>query len=275
MLRRLPAGLASLLGRAGVPLGKWIASSEPGLIPPRQTALVLLRVDDYPHWQIGTDVFWRFHEVLVSANVPYLLAVTPFLAADPLAPESSSRPIRQDEWDRLTEAVRRGELEVALHGTTHRTRKRRFHSEFDGLRMAEARKRLAEGWARLVEQGCDPVAFVPPFNRLPPALWDALPPNCHTVCLGPESLGDVPLCPAIARRDGRIGVFSLPPFYGRAAAILAALEQGEWLARPEAVLPITLHWTWERDDEFAGVARLARRIAPHVSTWRTLTAAAR
>jgi hypothetical protein len=84
----------------------------------------------------------------------------------------------------------------------------------------------------------------------------------------------VPPTPSVGTRNGRTVVFSLPPFYGHARQILAALEAGRWLERPGAVLPITLHWTWELGDDFAAVAALARRIAPWTRVWRSLMAPA-
>lgn len=139
---------------------------------------------------------------------------------------------------------------------------------------ADARDALARGWAFLEREGCRPMAFVPPFNRLPPSLWDALPPQCRVLCLGPESLGDAPLVPAGARCRGRVLLWSLAPFYGRAAEVLAALERGQWLSHPGVVVPITLHWTWELDDGFDAVGRLARALAGYAVRWESWIAAA-
>jgi len=270
LLPWLPPMALSALNRAGYPLGKRVArgaraSSEP--------ATVLLRVDDYPHWSVGTDRFWAFHERLSSARVPYLLAATPFVVTNPLRTDAPARPYNPAEWAQLAAAVDAGELEVALHGVTHRTRATHLASEFDGMPVGDAREALARAWAFLERERCRPMAFVPPFNRLPPALWDALPQQCRVLCLGPESLRDAPLVAAAAEYDGRRLVYSLPPFYGRAAEILTALERGHWLAHPGAVVPITLHWTWELQDGFAAVGRLARALAGHAARWASLATA--
>jgi hypothetical protein len=57
--------------------------------PPR----FLVRVDEFPHYRawddpgrFGTAHFERFHEILGSAGVPYLLAVLPRISRDPLVP---------------------------------------------------------------------------------------------------------------------------------------------------------------------------------------------
>jgi hypothetical protein len=231
---------------------------------------VLLRVDDYPHWTVPTDRFWDFHARLAVEEVPYLLAATPFLATQPLAPESPARAHHEEEWDALRVAVGRGELDVALHGVTHRARGRGRASEFDGMGATQATAEIARAWRFLIARGCPPVAFVPPFNRLPPALWSALPLNCAILCLGPESLRDVPLLPAAANVGGRRVVLSLPPFYGRARDVLRALERGQWLEKRGAILPITLHWTWELADDFAAATALARHLRGHAHRWTEL-----
>ncbi len=263
---RLPRALTRLMLRAGVPLGAWMAEAGARRRGAAPRPLVLLRVDDYPHWSVGIDRFWAFHERLSGHRVSYLLAVTPFLAKDPAVADSEPRPLVADEWSRLAESVARGELEIALHGITHRTRGGRLASEFDGMPVQEARQGLAQGWGALAARGCRPIAFVPPFNRFPPSLWHALPSECGVLCLGPESLRDVPPLPTPAWSDDRCVVMSLPPFYGRARTILAALRRGRWLERAGVVLPITLHWTWEMDDPSAADELIAT-LAPFVVRW--------
>jgi len=268
----LPRLIGWTMNRLRLPVGAWTARVEAARRAAEAPAapLVLVRVDDYPHWSVPTARFRTFHQIMAAAGVSFLLGATPFLAANPLSPVSDQRPEDATEWEWLAEAVESRQAEVGLHGATHRTRRLGFHSEFDGMPLARARAVIAEAWAALERRGCRPVAFVPPFDRFPPALWSALPDECRILCLGPESLLDVPPAPSVGLRNGRTVVFSLPPFYGRADQILAALEGARWLERPGAVLPITLHWTWELDDDFAAVGRLARRIATRTGSWRSL-----
>jgi glycosyltransferase involved in cell wall biosynthesis len=227
-------------------------------------------VDDYPHWTVATGEFRRFQQLMSAVGISFLLAATPFLAVNPLSPLSDARPEDAGEWDWLAEKVARKEVEVGLHGATHRTRRLGFQSEFDDMPPDEARAAIDRAWRFLECAGCHPIAFVPPFNRFPPSLWSALPDDCRILCLGPESLRDVPPLPLVGERQGRTVVFSLPPLYGRAGHILTALERGKLLDRPGLILPITLHWTWELDDDFAAVRRLAERLAGRVGPWRSL-----
>jgi hypothetical protein len=269
---RLSRMMGWAVHRLRLPVGTWTARLDAArrAAESHTAPVVLVRVDDYPHWSVPTARFRDFHQIMAAAGVTFLLAATPFLAADPLSPVSGPRPEDAADWEWLADAVESRQVEVGLHGATHRTRRLGFHSEFDGMPLPQARAVIGEAWDALERRGCRPVAFVPPFDRFPPALWSALPDTCRILCLGPESLLDVRPTPSVGVRNGRTVVFSLPPFYGRAGEILAALERGRWLERVGAVLPITLHWTWELDDDFAAVAALARRIAPLGGSWHSL-----
>jgi hypothetical protein len=271
----LPAPVTRVAQRLGFPLGTFVARETMAArhrhgasdVPPR----VLIRVDDYPHWNVPTARFWEFHTRMAERGIPYLLAATPFLSSAPLTPASPPRPHRAEEWEALRAAVARREIEIALHGVTHRTRSSHLASEFDGLALDEAHAAIDEAWRCLVARGCPPVAFVPPFNRLPPTLWDALPRECRVLCLGPESLRDVPLLPSPVSLRERTVVLSLSPFYGRASEIARALRRGHWLERPGAIIPLTLHWTWELADDFAAVAELADLVRERVTRWTELS----
>ena len=43
---------------------------------------LLIRVDDYPHWDIKSDKYKYFHELLHNYQLPYTLGVTPCLSKD-------------------------------------------------------------------------------------------------------------------------------------------------------------------------------------------------
>ncbi|MEM2954947.1 MAG: glycosyltransferase family 4 protein, partial [Candidatus Nanoarchaeia archaeon] len=46
---------------------------------PVGSPIFMIRVDDFPRWDIDTKEFLKFHSVLKSYNLPYLLGVTPNL----------------------------------------------------------------------------------------------------------------------------------------------------------------------------------------------------
>ena len=265
-LHSLGCPLGDVVARRTIELRRQLGSTD---LKPK----VLLRVDDYPHWTVPTDLFWQFHAILAEQRLDYLLAVTPFLASRPLSPQDQEpRPFDQQDWSRLAGALAQGELEIGLHGATHQTLSRKLPSEFDSLALDKASARISRAWDWLCGQGMTPLAFVPPFNRFPLRLWSALPSNCKVLCLGPESLHDVPLVWSPAAHDGRTIVFSLRPFYGRATEILERLAKGRWLEVEGSIVPITLHWTWEVSDRFAGVSKLARYLGGFTTNWDSLRA---
>ena len=273
-----PSALNHAMHRLGYPLGEVVARGTASLrrrlgsadLMPR----AIVRVDDYPHWTVSSDRFWEFHAVLADHGVRYLLGATPFLLSDPLSGSSGApRPFVEREWARLVEALGRGELEVGLHGVTHRARTGAVASEFDSSSPEEAERSIADAWRWLVLRGMTPVAFIPPFNRFPMRLWSALPVRCNILCLGPESLRDVPLLWSPAAYCGRTVVYSLRPFYGRATEILRGLRKGRWLEIEGSIIPITLHWTWEMSDGFRAVSALARYLAGFVKDWSSFAAA--
>jgi hypothetical protein len=87
----------------------------------------LLRIDDFPHWNIDLDTFRRFLEILQKDEIPCLLGVTPFLSADRHNPENQNfRDLTAEEISILSSPL----VEIALHGFTHQARQAKFHIEF-------------------------------------------------------------------------------------------------------------------------------------------------
>jgi hypothetical protein len=50
----------------------------------------LVRVDDYPRWDISSDKFLKFHRIMYENQVPYLIGVTPFPSRNPLDTKSQN-----------------------------------------------------------------------------------------------------------------------------------------------------------------------------------------
>jgi hypothetical protein len=245
--------------------------------PPRP----LVRVDEFPHarafdsrGRFGTDAFRRFHAVLAEAGIPYLLAVTPRVSRDYLDP-------RVDEWRRLEDAeaeqLRRlaGERVVfALHGLDHRTRRRspRRRSELCGLSPSATAERVDAARRGIEEIGLETPVFVAPFNRFDAAQYEVLAERFEVVCGGPESIRLLGFSPAPVWRGEAVYLPSYPPLYERASEVASGLRR---LGESGAALwaPVTLHWGWELEDDFAGLRRLCRLLAGQAADWREFLAA--
>jgi peptidoglycan/xylan/chitin deacetylase (PgdA/CDA1 family) len=264
--RRYAQALAVKLGRTGWQRGGAAARGRPQ---------ALIRVDEFPHARafdpdgpFGTDAYRRFHAVLAEAEVPYLLAVTPRISRDYLDPEVTEwRPLEDGEIAALREYEAEG-VAFGLHGLDHRTRHTspRRHSELCGLSPAAAAERIDAARAALAGVGIETPVFVPPFNRLDAAQYPLLAERFEVVCGGPESIRLLGLAPTPAWRGDAVYLPSYPPLYGRAAEVAPEIER--MIDAGEALwAPVTLHWGWELDDDFAALRRLCERLAAVAAPW--------
>jgi hypothetical protein len=241
--------------------------------PPRP----LVRVDELPHargfdprGKFGTDAYRRFHAVFAEAGVPYLLAVTPRVSREYLDPEVEEwRDLEDSELELMRELATDGNVSFALHGLDHRTRASspRRRSEFCGLSPAAAAERVDLARRRIEQVGLSIPVFVAPFNRFDPGQYALLAERFDVVCGGPESIRLLGFPPTPVWRGDAVYLPSYPPLYARSAQVEAGLRR---LEADEAALwaPITLHWGWELEDDFAGLRRLCDLLAAgHNGGW--------
>ncbi|MGH2832814.1 MAG: DUF2334 domain-containing protein [Solirubrobacteraceae bacterium] len=267
------AVMSPLLAVRGEVLGKNSAA------PPR----FLIRVDEFPHYKaaddparFGTSSFERFHEIMLSASTPYLIAVLPRVSREPLSPSSTgSRPLNDDEVVML-KRLDRERVSFGLHGFDHRTRfvSPRRHSELSGLTADQTERLLDQGFEELILHGIRPEVFVPPFNRFDVRQFDLLARRFDVICGGPESIGMIGFQSAPQWRGEAVYLPSYAPFYGRAHEILPAAERaieqqtGLWT-------PIVLHWGWEAETDWTDLQRLVSVIAPSTAGWQEFLEAVR
>jgi hypothetical protein len=244
--------------------------------PPR----VLVRVDEFPHarsyddaGRFGHDAFMRFHEVLAEAGVPYLLAVSPRVSEDYLDPAVQvDRPLSTGEEARLAELREDPSVTFALHGLNHRTRRAspRRRSEFCGLRPEAAAARIDDGLATLRGLGVEAPVFVPPFNRFDASQYALLAERFEIVCAGPETVRLLGFQPTPSWWGDALYLPSYPPLYGKAAETQPEVER---LRDEGAALwaPLTLHWGWELEDDFASLRKLCALLGDGLAAdWRDL-----
>jgi hypothetical protein len=246
---------------------------------------VLIRVDEFPHarsydeaGKFGPDAYMRFHEVFAEAGVPYLIAVSARVAEDYLDPEvETDRPLSPGEERRLAELRDDPLVSFALHGLNHRTRRAspRRRSEFCGLSPADAAARIDRARATLAEQGIETPVWVPPFNRFDHGQYALLADRFEVICSGPETIRLLGFQPTPMWWGDALYLPSYAPLYGRAKETQTEVER---LRDRGAALwtPLTLHWGWELEDDFAGLRRLCALLAEQglAADWRDLRDAA-
>jgi hypothetical protein len=244
---------------------------------------LLVRVDEFPHFRawdepgrFGAGAFRRFHEILRSAGVPYLVATLPRVARSPLDPAATDERELDDSERATLEELRRDTVAFGLHGWCHRTRlsDSRRRSELAGLDCSELERLIERGREALAELGIEAPVFVPPFNRFDAAQYPVLARNFEVVCGGPETVAALGFRKTPVSLSDSVYMPSYPPLYGRAAEILPALRR--LVAQRAAVwVPIVLHWGWELEDDWGGLKRLVPELARYATDWGAFLTACR
>ncbi len=237
-------------------------------------ARFLLRVDEFPYYTSfdrpqDIDMSRRFHDVMASAGVAHLMSVVPQLTHAPLTVGASGGRALGPEEIEMLERMRGDRVTFAQHGTSHRTRfaNPRRRSELCGLSPAQLEQTLEDGRSRLAEAGFhSPRVFVPPFNRFDAASYPVLAARFDVICGGPESTALMGFHGGPLWRDGAVYLPCYAPLYASAQTVLPAAERLIDL-NPGTWIPIVLHTSWEQDDGFRALKRLAERIAPYAANW--------
>jgi len=253
--------------------GKVLGESAGG--PPR----FLVRVDEFPYYTSfdrpqDVEMSYRFHDVMAAAGLPHLMSVLPQLTHDPLTVGSSGGRALGAREIELLERMRGDGVTFAQHGTTHRTlfESPRRRSELCGLTPAEAEAVLEDGRQRLVAAGIASTRiFVPPFNRFDAAQYPMLAGRFSVICGGPESVALMGFQGGPLWREEAVYLPCYAPLYSNARTILP-MAQRMIERQPGTWIPIVLHTSWEQEDEFASLKRLAELIAPFTASWEELLA---
>jgi hypothetical protein len=235
---------------------------------------LLVRVDEFPCYsgyddkRFGWEASQRFHDVMATAAVHYLMAVVPQWTHAPLDPSADGGRELDDRDRALLGQMRADGVTFGQHGDTHRTRFQspRRRSELSGLDAQELGALLDRGRARLTDLGCHGRVFVAPFNRFDARQWPTLASRYDVITGGPESVLKLGFHGGPQWRGDAVYLPCYAPLYGSAATVLPAVES-LIEAAVDTWVPIVLHTGWEVGDDFAGLERLATRIAPYAASW--------
>ena len=157
-------------------------------------------------------------------------------------------------------------IEIALHGFTHQSRQRKFHSEFIGLSENETEAYLGKALEKFALYNLKTDAFIPPFNTINLRNYTALKKRFRIICGGPETIRYFCFKITPVYLSGALYVPSYRPLCGRAEMAADFLET----FKPTGILPITLHWAGEANNGFAGVKRLVSLIKGKTARWKDL-----
>jgi hypothetical protein len=190
------------------------------------------------------------------------------VARDYLDPSASGSRRLSDRELAALERLRSDSVTFAQHGFDHRTRyaRPRQRAELVGLGGERLLELLDSGGARLAEAGIRPSVFVPPFNRFDANQYDLLAERFEVVCGGPESVAMLGYHRTPLWRGEAVYMPAYEPFYGRAAAVTAAVDRAV-AAQAALWIPVVLHLSWEADSDWAALKRLAAKLAGHARRW--------
>jgi hypothetical protein len=226
----------------------------------------LVRVDDFPRWDLLTKDFLRFHEVLLKHDIPYLLGVIPFRSQNPLMPSNKSfRKLRPADLDILSNLKLSG-VNIAMHGVTHQTVRSFRKSEIIGVSKSILEKRITAGLKELNSHGIQTDIFIPPFNSFDLASAEILCKYFKIICGGPESVPLIGLKTAPSFIGDTLYMPSYYPAYGRSKQIIPFVERVKQLDE-FVVVPITLHWAWESNNAFSALGDFCKSISGRVISW--------
>lgn len=169
---------------------------------PGKSITVVFRYDDYPGQSLP-DVEALILRAFQSCGLRVTYGIVPLLCTgDPGDPRPQAlSPLTPSQVQLVADAVRSGEVEVALHGYTHQTRTAENRTEFSGLTRDEQVLRIAEGKRLLQELLEMPVTtFIPPFNEydsntvraLEECGFTTLSAGCRCLAEAPSKVGYLP-----------------------------------------------------------------------------------
>jgi peptidoglycan/xylan/chitin deacetylase (PgdA/CDA1 family) len=230
----------------------------------------LLRVDDYPRFDIGLEDLMEFHDITKEFKIPYLIGVTPYLTDDPKTPSNEMPDGLTDEEIDVLKLLKKDGVEFGLHGMTHRTRFRRLHTETIGMSDRELRSSMKKSIEYLKGIGIDVPFYIPPFNTIDIRNLLVLKELFRGISGGPEAIPMLGyrLCPSFYH-----GVLYVPvyyPFYSESVDIVKAVNRVDSEELYSRVIGLGVHWSWERGTKFKHFRELCELISGRTMTWEEL-----
>jgi hypothetical protein len=222
----------------------------------------LLRVDDFPRWDLGFDKFAVFHEVLEKCEIPYLLAVTPMISLSPLDSNNKNfRKMTEDEVNLLHSKL----IAIGLHGYTHQTVTKNYHTEFVGLGVKKVELKILSAMDLMRKSGLSPIAFVPPYNTIDSSSFSVISKYFKLILGGPESIRPLGLRMSPCVLNNVVYMPTYKPFYNPSSTILETLAKLS--CDDEIIIPLTIHWSWEIHDNFKNLKMLCENLRGQTVDW--------
>jgi hypothetical protein len=232
--------------------------------------LYLVRVDDFPRWNVSTDKFIKFHNILNKHDIPYLLGVTPFLSANPLDPDKEKLEYLTSDEIEILKMLKNENCDFALHGITHKTVSKKLHTETIGIKKIEIEENLKMALDVLTKDGIEPKFVIPPFNTFDLNSLNIFKKYFIGVCGGPETISTLGFRISPTYFDGIYYIPSYIPLYDKVKNIIPFLKKICNDYNDNIIIPITIHWSWETGDNLNYVEKLCKFIKDKTQPWNLI-----
>jgi Uncharacterized protein conserved in bacteria (DUF2334) len=204
----------------------------------------LLRVDDFPRWDLSFEDYLPFSELMNDTKIPFLLGVTPFLNFN-----NHRRELTAEEIDYLYSASNNN-FALSLHGFTHeKASNPSYYGRLNEYKEDELEQMVskAQDWFRS-QHVPFPQSFIPPFNSMNASNAMVLPRHFPVLFGGPLSLTTMGPLGIGEMIDNALYLPSYFPFYGHCDYLSKNLSK--LIGERDVVIPVTVHWAWEITDGF-------------------------
>ncbi|MDG6225380.1 MAG: DUF2334 domain-containing protein [Candidatus Thermoplasmatota archaeon] len=229
----------------------------------------LLRIDDFPRFDIGINGLMDFHDICKEFGIDYLIGVTPFITDEPFMP-SKKMPdsLKDDEIDLLL-SMKRDSVEFGLHGITHRTLYKRYHTESVGLKGAEFKGSILFAKEYLRGIGIQVDTYIPPFNTLDMNNYLSIKDLFKGITGGPEAIPTIGIRHSPTSLKGKPYIPVYHPFYDKCSCIAEILDHIGPIAGAR-IIPLAVHWSWEIGSKFSHFRKVCDIIAGKTIKWNEL-----
>ena len=229
----------------------------------------LLRIDDLPRFDIGINGLMDFHDICKEYRIDYLIGVTPYITDDPFTP-SKKMPdsLKDDEIDLLL-SMKKDSVEFGLHGITHRTLYKRYHTESIGLKGAEFRRSIILAKEYLTGIGIEFDTYIPPFNTLDMNNYLVIKDLFRGITGGPEAIPTIGIRHSPTSLKGKPYIPVYHPFYDKCSCLAEILDQIGPIAGAR-IIPLAVHWSWEIGSKFSHFRKVCDIITGKTIKWNEL-----
>jgi len=236
-----------------------------GIEEKKEKPLFLIRIDDFPHWELDNQEFKKFNEIMEKFEIPYLCGIIPKLSLNRKNPLNTKFRILVKED---IEIIKHPLIEIGMHGYTHQTIKYGKSKEFAGIDEKKAEEKIMNGLKTFKNFELEPIAFIPPFDEIDLPSYKIISKYFKIITGGPSSTKNLGYKVSPCFFENSIYVASYRPLCNSCFEIYKFLKENE--IERKIILPIVIHWANEAKNNYEYLKELLKIIKGNVIRWKDL-----